>query len=138
MQLHPKDTGGSFFEIDQMIGEGADDPDGPWHPAGPDWQAGRTDRVQGISAAVMQCDDPEAVAARWSAIAEIPLHDNVLSLANAELRFVPNADGRPEGLSELDIRTEHPNDVLKAGEQRGLRTGDNQVAIGGVRLNLVS
>ena len=41
MQLHPKDTGGSFFEIDQMIGEGADNPAGPWHPAGPDWEAGR-------------------------------------------------------------------------------------------------
>ena len=138
MQLHPKDTGGSFFEIDQMIGEGADDPDGPWHPAGPNWQAGRTDRVQGISAAVMQCDDPEAVAARWSAIAEIPLRDNVLPLANAELRFVPCGDGRPEGLSELDIRTEHPAEVLEAGERRSLRTGDAQVTIGGVRLNLVS
>ena len=137
MQLHPKDTGGSFFEIDQMIGEGADDPAGPWHPAGPNWEAGRTDRVQGISAAVMQCADPDAVATRWSAIAEIPLRGNVLPLENAELRFVPCADGRPEGLSELDIRTDRPSEVLEAGERRGLRTGDAQVTIGGVRLNLV-
>ena len=137
MQLHPKDTGGSFFEIDQMIGEGAEDPAGPWHPAGPNWEAGRTDRVQGISAAVMQCDDPDAVAARWSAIAEIPRRGNVLPLENAELRFVPCADGRPEGLSELDIRTDRPSEVLEAGERRGLRTGDAQVTIGGVRLNLV-
>jgi hypothetical protein len=35
MQLHPKDTGGSFFEIDQQLGEHADDADGPWEPAGP-------------------------------------------------------------------------------------------------------
>ena len=137
MQLHPKDTGGSFFEIDQMIGEGADDPDGPWHPAGPDWQAGRTDRVAGIAAAVMQCDDPVAVAARWSAISEIPLRGNALPLENAELRFAPCADGRPEGLSELDIRTDRAGEVLEAGERRGLRTGDAQVTIGGVRLNLV-
>ena len=137
MQLHPKDTGGSFFEIDQMIGEGADGPAGPWHPAGPDWQAGRTDRVRGISAAVMQCDDPQAVAARWSTIAEIPLRSNVLPLENAELRFVPCADGRPEGLSELDIRTDHPDEVLEAGDRRGVRTGDAQVTICGVRLNLV-
>ena len=138
MQLHPKDTGGSFFEIDQMIGEGADDPAGPWHPAGPNWEAGRTDRVGGIAAAVMQCNDPQAVAARWSAIGEIPLRGNVLPLENAELRFVPCADGRPEGLSELDIRSDHPDDVLEAGDRRGVRTGDAQVTIGGMRLNLVS
>ena len=62
---------------------------------------------------------------------------DVLPLANAELRFVPCTDGRPEGLSELDIRTDHPAEVLEAGERRGLRTGDAQVTIGGVRLNLV-
>ena len=137
MQLHPKDTGGSFFEIDQMIGEGADEPDGPWHPAGPNWQAARTNRVQGISAAVMQCDDPETVAARWSAIAEIPLRGNVLPLANAELRFVPCADGRPEGLSELDIVASDLDAVLAAADRRAVRSGDAQVMIGGVRLNLV-
>ena len=137
MQLHPKDTGGSFFEIDQMMGEGADDPAGPWHPAGPNWEAGRTERVRGIAAAAMQCDDPDAVAARWSAIGEIPLRGNVLPLQNAELRFVPCADGRPEGLSELDIRTDHPDEVLEAGDRRALRTGDAQVTIGGMRLNLV-
>ena len=37
MQLHPRDTGGTFFEIDQQLGEGALDPAGPWHPAGTDW-----------------------------------------------------------------------------------------------------
>src|SRR5262249_55528945 len=36
MQLHPSDTGGSFLEIDFQ--PGGDDPNGPWMPAGPDWQ----------------------------------------------------------------------------------------------------
>ena len=138
MQLHPKDTGGSFFEIDQMLGEGADDPEGPWHPAGPNWQAARTSRVSGISAATLQCDDPSAVAARWSAISEIPVSGNVIALENAELRFVPCGDGRPEGLSELDIRSERVDEVLAAGERRGVRTGDAQVTIGGMRLNLLA
>ena len=137
MQLHPKDTGGSFFEIDQMIGEGADDPAGPWHPAGPNWEAGRTERVRGISAAVMQCDDPEAVAARWSAIAEIPLRDNVLPLQNAELRFEPCTDGRPEGLAELDIVAGDRDAVLAAADRRAVRSGAAQVTICGMRLNLV-
>ncbi|HIB75997.1 MAG TPA: hypothetical protein EYO56_09060, partial [Gammaproteobacteria bacterium] len=30
MQLHPKDTGATFFEIDEQLGEGAHDIDGPW------------------------------------------------------------------------------------------------------------
>ncbi len=48
MQLHPSDTGGSFLEIDFQ--PGGDDPNGPWMPAGPDWQrAVRTDVVDGIT-----------------------------------------------------------------------------------------
>ena len=58
MQLHPADTGGSFLEIDEQAG--GEDPMGPWSPAGPDWQqAIRTDLVSAITAAEMQCDDPD-------------------------------------------------------------------------------
>ena len=141
MQMHPKDTGGSFFEIDEMIGPGADAHDGPWHPAGPNWQAACTERVTAITAATMQCDDPRAVAARWAAIAEVPVRDAdegmALALDNAELRFVPCKDGRPEGLSELDIATAERGTVLAAAERRGVRTGDTQATICGMRLNLV-
>ena len=59
MQMHPRDTGGSFFEIDEQLGPRAHDPDGPWEPAGPDWQQfRRLERVTGIVAAEVQCDDP--------------------------------------------------------------------------------
>ena len=34
MQLHPKDTGGSFLEIDQQLGFRGDEPNGPWAPSG--------------------------------------------------------------------------------------------------------
>ena len=34
MQLHPKDTGGSFIEIDQQLGFRGDEPNGPWAPSG--------------------------------------------------------------------------------------------------------
>ena len=108
MQLHPKDTGGSFFEIDEQMGPNAHDDDGPWEPAGHNWKdAKHTDRVTGIAAAEMQCDDPAKTAARWSEIAEIPLrkdgYDNpTMELKDATLRFVPIADGRPEGLGAID------------------------------------
>ena len=136
MQLHPKDTGGSFFEIDDMLGPKAHDVDGPWHPAGPNWQIAKTKRVSSIMGATIQCDDPTAVAARWSDIAELPLDGTTLPLENASLNFVPCIDGRPEGLSELDIVGD-VDTILDAADSRGLRTGETQVTICGVRLNII-
>lgn len=142
MQMHPKDTGGSFFEIDEQLGEGAHDLDGPWHPAGADWQAARaTDRVTGISVAEIQCEDPEQVAARWAEIAEIELSRTstspMLELDNATLRFVPCADGRPEGLGGIDIDVTDKMAILSAAEARGLKSGADQVYICGMRINLI-
>jgi len=141
MQLHPRDTGGSFFEIDEQMGPRAHDADGPWEPAGPDWKAAqRLDRVTGIAAAEMQCDDPEATAARWSEIAELPLErrDGVatLRLENADLRFVPCTDGRPEGLGGIDVTTADKAAILAAAEAAGCVTGPDQVHLCGMRVNL--
>lgn len=141
MQLHPKDTGGSFFEIDEQRGERAHDLDGPWEPAGPNWQAHRRlERVTGIAAAEVQCDDPDAVAARWSEIAQIGLagpNRRTLHLDNAEVRFVPCSDGRPEGLGGIDVVCADPQTVLQAAEAHSARTGEQQVYLCGMRINLV-
>ena len=139
MQLHPKDTGATFFEIDEQLGEGAQDIDGPWGPAGPDWQrAKNTDRVDGILAAELQCDDNKAVAKKWSDIAEIPLDEELnLELDNASLRFIPCSDGRPEGLGGLDLSAPGKLEILQTADSLGLQTGDSQVQICGMRLNLL-
>jgi len=142
MQLHPKDTGGSFFEIDQQLGPGADAPDGPWEPAGPDWQrARRLTRVTGIATAEIQCDDPDAVARRWSEIAEIDLtgsHGNpLLPLANAGVRFVPIRDGRPEGLAGLDLHCVDRTAVLDAARDAAVPVEDDRVLLCGMRIALV-
>jgi hypothetical protein len=142
MQMHPRDTGGSFFEIDEQLGPNAHDGDGPWEPAGPDWKAGRRlDRVGGIVAAEMQCDDPEQVAARWAEIAEIPLVREggvpVVSLTNAKLRFVPCTDGRPEGLGGIDVRANDTRAIVEAAQARGLLRGERQIYLCGMRINLV-
>ncbi len=138
MQLHPRDTGGSFFEIDEQLGEQAHELDGPWEPAGPDWKAGRDmRRVTGIRAAELQCDDPQKVAARWSEIAEVPLSQGELRLDNARIRFVHCTDGRPEGLAGLDVRCIDPGAVLEAAERSGKRSGDKDVYLCGMRISLV-
>ena len=137
MQLHPRDTGGSFFEIDQQ----SDDPE-DWLPAGPDWRACvREDRVNAISAAEIQADDPRAVAARWSDIAELPLSERdgapLLQLDNAGIRFVPCRDGRPEGLAGLDVRTHERSAVMAAVRALGIVTTSQGFVVGGMRWRLV-
>ncbi len=143
MQLHPKDTGGSFFEIDEQLGDNAHDVDGPWEPAGPDWKAGqRLDRVRGIAAAEMQADNPDAVARRWAEIAELELSEDsagnpIIKLDRAALRFVPCSDGRPEGLGGLDLITSDKAAILSAARAHGLIVRDEQVQLCGMRLNLL-
>ena len=142
MQLHPRDTGGTFFEIDQQLGEGADDEDGPWHPAGPNWQrAKRTERVIGIRAAEVQCDDPEAVARKWAAIAErVPNEIEggwSMLLDDAEVRFVACQDGRPEGLGAIDLAVVDRAAIVDAASAEGCLVNEWQVMLCGMRMNLV-
>jgi hypothetical protein len=144
MQLHPKDTGGSFFEIDQQLGADGWRDDGPWEPAGgAGWKAAqRLGRVTAIDAAEIQADDPAAVAARWSEIAEIPLTKGpagvpVLPLEGSTVRFVEVRDGRGEGLGGLDLRVADRDAVLAAARQRGAYRSDRQVHLCGMRMNLV-
>ena len=144
MQLHPKDTGGSFFEIDEQLGPNAHDVDGPWEPAGGEvWKsARRTSIVSAITAAEIQADNPETCAARWGEIAEIPVTNDSagnpgIAFENAFLRFVPITDGRPEGLGGLDLKVVDRDRALAMASRRGCYRTENQVAICGVRLNLV-
>jgi hypothetical protein len=144
MQLHPKDTGGSFFEIDQQLGENGFAEDGPWDPAGGDgWQQfRRLDVVSGITAAEIQADDPAAVAARWSEIAEVELAkdaagNTILPLDGSVVRFVPTTDGRPEGLGGIDVTVVDGPRLLAAAKARGAYRTDTQVYLCGMRINLV-
>ena len=114
---------------------------GPWAPAGKDWKRARQlERVTGILAAEVQCDDPQQVSSRWSEIAEIPLIEKeghpVLLLDNASVRFVPCTDGRPEGLGGIDVACADKAAILAAAEARGAVTGHDQVQLCGTRINL--
>jgi hypothetical protein len=141
MQLHPRDTGGSFLEVDEQ--RGGEDLNGPWAPAGPSWQqAIRTDVVRGLAAAEIQAPDPSGLAQRWSDILEVPVAVDgegrtALALDNASVRFVPDEDGRGEGLGGIDVVVADRDRLLTAAEARRLRTGDDMVSVGGVRVRVV-
>jgi hypothetical protein len=143
MQLHPRDTGGSFFEIDWQ--HGGEDPFGPWEPAGPDWQkARRTEIVDGISGLDLEAADPERVAARWSQITEIPVEEQedvpVLPFDNAIIRFLPpGADGPAKSgdtIVGVDLIAVDKAAALAAASERGLPVEDDAVTICGVRFRL--
>jgi len=140
LQLHPKYTGGAFFEIDWNAG--GEDPDGPWHPAGPDWPAARrTDVVHAITAAELQSPDPDALAKRWSEIAGLDLiageFGPEIRLSNAAVRFVEDRDGRGEGLGGVDLAT---NDAARARAQAaamGCPVDGDTILACGTRFRLV-
>ncbi|MFQ5699254.1 MAG: VOC family protein [Myxococcota bacterium] len=142
LQLHPKDTGGSFFEIDCQT-DGLE-PDGPWAPAGPDWQAARrTEVVRAIRAVEIQSPEPLRTAGRWSEIAEIPLERDgrgcvALPLENASVRFVAPPDGRPEGLGGIDLEAVDRDRARAAAARRALRSKDGGIVICGTRFRLVT
>jgi hypothetical protein len=111
MQLHPSDTGGSFFEIDFQ--PGGDDPDGPWMPAGDNWQeARRTEVVDGITAVDVQSKDPDKTAARWGEICSIEITDRTLRFDNATVTFV---EGPVDTLAGVTLSAV---DRSRVGEQR--------------------
>lgn len=142
MQLHPRDTGGTFLEIDYQAG--GESPDGPWMPAGRNWKpAVRTDVVRAIAAAEIQSTEPAALAERWSRILELPLTRDTrgnatICLDVGTIRFVKETDGRGEGLGGIDLVVVDRARLVSAAEKRGRRVADDSVMVGGVRFGLVS
>jgi hypothetical protein len=123
--LHPKDIGGAIVSFDQA------DPADSWGWAGSEWRAQvRTDTVRDIAAAELQSPDPRALARRWSEVLGLDLLDGpdgvpIIRLDGAALRFVPDTDGRGEGLSAIDVTA---IDRSRIGEV---------IPIGGVKFQLV-
>lgn len=141
MQLHPKDVPGAIAEIRWNVDEDRDD--GEWWPASANWQRTKhTEIVNGIRAAEIQTADPAALAGRWSEVLDEPVGADeagnpTLALSDADIRFVPLRDGRPEGLGGLDIHTTDRDRALANAETAGCRTANDLVTICGMRLRLV-
>lgn len=141
MQLHPKDTGGAFFEIDFQ--GGGDAPDGPWEPAGSNWKSAvNTDVIDAIVAAELQSPEPRRLATTWSGIAEIALEENSakeaeMQLENARIRFVQERDGRGEGLSGLDVRAVDAERALDAARTARCPVEGRTITVCGTRFRLV-
>lgn len=138
MQLHPRDMGASFFEVDWHENF---DPKGHWGPAGgTGWEdMVDTSVTAEIIGAELQAENPAEMAAHWGAVAGVaPGPDNSVTLANAKLRFVGDLDGRGPGLSAVDIRAADKPRLMKVAATRGLATGPDTVTICGTRFHIAA
>ena len=138
MQLHPRDMGASFFEVDWHENF---DPKGHWGPAG---GTGWEDKIDTsvtaeIIGAELQADNPAEMAAHWAAVAGVDTGpDLTVPLANATLRFVPDQDGRGPGLSAVDIRATDKPRLMDAAKARGLISGPDTVTLCGTRFHIAA
>lgn len=143
IQLHPKDVPGAIAEL--RWNEGDDDPAGPWSPAGPNWlPAQRTDVIRRMTAAELQSDNPQAMAARWSEVLQLTLAENAagqptIALDDAHLRFVEATDGRGDGLAGLDIEAVDPARIIQSARKHELKVSEdeNTITLCGARFRLV-
>lgn len=141
MQLHPRDTGGTLLEVNTTLN--GSDLHGPYWPAGPHWCDAVSDaRVLGITGAVLQADDPAALARHWGRILQRTVEQAAdhwyLRVDNATLRFVAVQDDRGEGLAGIELAVRDIAAIRTAAEARGLAMDGASIFVGGVRFFLQS
>ena len=134
--FHPADFGGMLVSIDQQR-TAADylEPYGDWWPAGPDWREARTAGVIDLAGLTLANADPEALAAKWSSLLDVPpatddpLH---LPLAHGEVRFEAGPPGATL-ISAIALKVSDVDDTLAGARAAGLDVNGKGVLIGGVR-----
>jgi hypothetical protein len=135
--LHPRDVGAAILSLDHM------EPKGRWEWGGPDWEKHvRTDTSLMIVGAELQGDDPDALSRRWAEVLDLPRtqKDGVwtIALTGGELRFVPETDGRGEGVGAFDVKVRDVAAVKARAAARGAVDADGEVVLCGTRVRLVA
>lgn len=140
MQLHPGHMRGAYLEVDW---DEQADTKGNWMPAGgTGWERSTSNEiVQSITGVELQGPDPAALATHWGAVCGIePIRDAgdpVVRLANADLRFVEDKDGRGPGLGGIDIIASDRNRLKNNAARHGCLTEDGGIILCGTRINVV-
>ena len=96
----------------------------------------RSERVTRITGATLHANDPDAMAARWSAVLGLPGHGpRELTLDVGTLRFAP-AGPRGEGVAGFQVEARDPAPILSTARERGLEVEGNTLRVGGVEITL--
>ncbi|MCK6553456.1 VOC family protein [Candidatus Binatia bacterium] len=137
IHLHPRDVGGAIVSLDTMV------PPASWQWAGPHWRERvRSEVAIGIVGAEIEADDIEATAARWAAVLGVGVtvegESRRVTLDGGEVRFVPAAAGRGDGMVTVDLAVADLARLLGTARRRGLAVTGNRVRIGGVSFRAVA
>lgn len=141
--FHPADVPGAILSIDTMHrGSNFHREMSYWKWAGPDWpEYVRTDVTQAIVGIEIQADNPVSVASQWGKVLARPVKAGArgpeVCLDNARLRFVPEEDDRGLGISAIDVLPQDRARILAAAKARGAVLDDQQIALCGLRVNLI-
>jgi hypothetical protein len=134
--MHPRDIGGAIASFDEMS------PPESWRWAGAGWEDRKANLVKEIVAVELQANEVEAMAERWGEIFNKPVThtDNGLTvgLDGGEIHFVKDEDGRGNGVSGLEIRTDRIDQVLDIARQRSLAVTGNVVTVCGTNIKFVT
>lgn len=142
LQVHPRDAGACMLEFDHT--DGGEALDGPYPPAGPQWQQQRRlGRVNGIAGVVLQAADAPALAARWAALIGVETcvdaQDRLqLRLPGGFIAFEAAASGQADGLTDIVLQIVDLPAVLQAATALGLPVVDDSLVLAGLRLRLVA
>ncbi|HTO69151.1 MAG TPA: VOC family protein [Myxococcota bacterium] len=137
IHLHPRDVGAAIVSFDQMK------PPESWRWAGPEWREHvHTSVTRRLVGAELQSAAPAELAARWSKVFARPVKscpdgNHEIALDVGRLRFVPDRDGRGEGVSGIDVEVADPLEVLHRARTRGVSASAESVELGGVRVRLL-
>ncbi len=137
VHLHPRDVGGAIVSFDEPV------PPESWRWGGPGWQKKvRTDVVESIRGAELQCADPAEMATRWSALLDVPASQEgahwVLRLEeNRWIRMTRPIDDRGDGLTTVELVAVDRDAALSRARKRQLEVEDgNVVVLSGTRIRL--
>lgn len=137
-QFHPGDMIAAFFELDWDKGCNFN---GHWDPVGGvGWEDKvKQDVTEGFLGVELQGSDTALLAERWHAVADLPLdrRDGIsMSLNNAYINFVDEADDRGPGLSGIHLAVNDRAAILAGARERACYVSDNQVDVCGVHFYL--
>lgn len=139
IHLHPRDVGAAIVSFDEM------DPPSSWRWAGPDWETRmQTDVVRRIAGVELQAPDPGALASRWSDLLACPArwdgrsaYEVALEEDRTAVRFLPDQDGRGEGLAGVRLEASDPERAWDTARDRGLPVEAQTITLCGTRFTLV-